>query len=181
MKARESVDYLLLGSLAAGPKHGYEILQFLEQHFGPAWYVGNSQLYTVLKRLERKRLVSSEVRSQENRPAKRVFSLTAAGRSAFQAWLGKPVKHIRDMRVEFNAKLFFAGHMETPVLRRLIAAQQDILNKTSERIRSRLQKEPDGFSRLILSSKLAMARSWTEWLHESVEPYIETFGGTVHG
>lgn len=181
MKARESVDYLLLGALADGPKHGYEILQFLERHFGPAWYVGNSQLYTVLKRLERKGLVCSEVRSQENRPAKRVFSLTAGGRSAFQGWLGKPVQHIRDMRIEFIAKLFFARHMETLRLHRLIDAQQAILHKASERIASRLEKEQDAFARIVLSSKLHMAKGWTTWLQDSAGPYTETFGGSNHG
>jgi len=81
VKTRESLDYLLLGALMSDPKHGYEILQFLEQNFGPAWYVSPSQLYTVLKRVERKQWVLSQIKVRETRPAKRVFALSAAGRA----------------------------------------------------------------------------------------------------
>src|SRR3989339_1877877 len=101
MNARESVEQLILGVLMVGPRHGYEIMQFLKQNFGLAWYISTSQLYSVLKRVERKKWVASQVEVQETRPAKRVFVLSPEGRSQFLGWLREPVRRVRDMRIEF--------------------------------------------------------------------------------
>lgn len=173
MKARESVEHLLLGALMAGPKHGYEILQFLEQSFDVAWYISTSQLYTVLKRVERKQWVVSQIEIQETRPAKRVFALSPAGRAHFLAWLGEPVRHVRDMRIEFIGKLFFSGHLDRKEVTHLVGAQQKILMKAHDSLSSKLALESSPFKRLVLSSKMNAVESWLNWLTESAGAYLE--------
>ena len=173
MKTRESIDYLLLGALMRGPKHGYEIMQFLEQNFDQAWYVSTSQLYTVLKRVERKKWVVSQVEAQETRPAKRVFDLSPAGRARFLGWLREPVRHIRDMRIEFIGKLFFSDYLDREEITRLIAAQQEILTDARGSLIRKLARETSPFKRLVLSSKLNTVETWLNWLTESASPYVE--------
>lgn len=173
MKTRESVDFFLLGALMAGPRHGYEIMQFLEQNFGLAWYISTSQLYAVLKRIERKGWVASQVEIQETRPAKRVFVLSPAGRAHFLARLREPVRYARDMKIEFIGKLFFSRYLEQGELKRLIVSQEKMLIAARASLSERLAKEADLFKKTVLSSKLHAVDAWRLWLAESAHSYVK--------
>lgn len=177
MKTRESVDFLLLGALMAGPRHGYEIMQFLDQNFGLAWYISTSQLYAVLKRVEAKRWVAAQVEIQETRPTKRVFVLSPEGRNRFLGWLREPVRHVRDMRIEFIGKLFFAGYLNQAEMNRLIEAQEKVLVGAHASLGAKLAREMNPFRKLLLSSKLHSVEAWHCWLTDSASPYAEA-GGT---
>ena len=111
MPTRPSTEYILLGTLMSGPRHGYEIMRFINTAFESIWHVGTSQLYALLKRLEWEGLVISSLKTQEDRPSKRVFFLSRAGEKSFLVWLNCPTESVRDLRTEFLAKLFFFKHL----------------------------------------------------------------------
>lgn len=95
----------ILAFLADAPAHGYELKQAIEQTFGDAWPPINiGQIYTTLSRLERDNLVESALVAQDGRPDKRVYALTAGGRSVLQTWLEEPVTEAR-LKDEFLTKL----------------------------------------------------------------------------
>ena len=78
---------LLLAILAKQPTHGYDLLQRYEDMFSsvlPALNAG--QIYTTLSRMERDGLVTQSMVEQENRPDKRVYSVTEEGQQELQAW-----------------------------------------------------------------------------------------------
>ena len=111
MKTKPSTDYILLGSLMDGPKHGYEIRQFMNETLDSTWFVGTSQLYLLLKKLEHAGLLRSSLKHQTTRPSKRIYCLTTEGQAAFTSWLYEPIEHVRDFRFEFLAKLFFFNRL----------------------------------------------------------------------
>ena len=81
----------LLALLAAGPAHGYELKQALEQRFGAVLPPLNSgQIYTTLARLQRDGLVEDDAVEQDGRPNKRVYRVTAAGRDELERWVAEP-------------------------------------------------------------------------------------------
>lgn len=172
MKTRPSAEYAVLGALASGPKHGYEILQLLEQSLGSTWYVGQSQLYSLLKRLERDGLVLSNVVSQEGRPSKRVFSLTPLGRDTFMRWVVTPTEHVRDLRIEFLAKLFFIHHLSLQGGDSLLEAQIGVLEQAKEKIIQRNLKETDPYEKLVLDFKLTTLEAWLGWLKGEASVFI---------
>jgi DNA-binding PadR family transcriptional regulator len=95
----------LLALLAKEPGYGYELKASLEQIFGEAYPSPNiGQIYVTLQRLERDGLVRSEDVVQANRPNKRVYELTDAGREALAAWLEEPSPGPR-VRDDFFMKL----------------------------------------------------------------------------
>jgi DNA-binding PadR family transcriptional regulator len=101
--------YPFLALLAAGPAHGYELKQEVEQRFGrllPPLNAG--QIYTTLGRLERDGLVRGDRVEQNGRPNKRVYALTDAGRSSLEEWLAEPAPGTR-LKDEFFMKLVLAG------------------------------------------------------------------------
>jgi DNA-binding PadR family transcriptional regulator len=102
------VRSVLLALLAKESAHGYELKQALEQTFGSAYPSPNiGQIYVTLGRLEKDGLVRGEDVAQSNRPNKRVYELTPAGREAVAAWLDEPSDGPR-LRSEFFLKLALA-------------------------------------------------------------------------
>lgn len=99
---------VLLALLAKESAHGYELKQALEQTFGSAYPSPNiGQVYVTLGRLEKDGLVRGEDVTQSNRPNKRVYDLTPAGREAVAEWLDAPSDGPR-LRSEFFVKLTLA-------------------------------------------------------------------------
>lgn len=83
--------YVLMGLLARGPAHGYELRAAVADMFGGTWDLNVGQVYTTLTRLERSGLVESERVAQDSFPDRRVCSLTDAGTEALLDWLVAPV------------------------------------------------------------------------------------------
>ena len=171
MKTKPSTEYVLLGALFLGPKHGYEIMQFLESALESTWQVSTSQLYVLLKRLEHDGLLESNLETQETRPSKRVFSLTSKGKKAFLAWLRIPVEHIRDLRIEFLAKLFFFQSFSLNGGNELIKAQVTSLKAIKKKLQKN-KRESEAFRKLVLEIKLLTIETWQEWLHKKAKPFI---------
>ena len=101
-------DYPVLGVLVESPGHGYDLNQKLNRRLGDIWRLGLSHIYAVLAGLEQAALVRHYEVKQDTRPSKKVFHITEDGRLLFLKWVSSPVIHMRDIRLEFLAKLHFS-------------------------------------------------------------------------
>ena len=172
MRTKPSTEYVLLGTLFSGHKHGYEIMQFLESTLESTWRVSTSQLYVLLKRLEREGFVHSSLETQETRPSKRVFSLTPPGKNAFLEWVQSPTEHVRDLRIEFLAKLFFFHRLSLKGGDELVSAQVKALEEIKEGIRKRQGRENDPFEKLVLGIKVMTVETWLQWLRKQATHFL---------
>jgi len=129
-----SIELALLGYLLDEPAHGYDIYQRLRAPDGlwQVWRMKQSQLYALLKGLETEGLIHSTVTPQTARPARKMLSLTEAGRERFLTWLRSPVDHGREMRIEFLAKLYFALQLDRGRVGVLITTQREICRSWQE-------------------------------------------------
>lgn len=175
MKTKLSTEYVLLGTLFSGQKHGYEIMQFLESALESTWRVSTSQLYVLLKRLEGEGLLQSNVETQETRPSKRVFCLTRAGKNAFLEWLRSPTERARDLRIEFLAKLFFFHRLSLKGGNELVNTQVKALEEIKGRIQKRQEGENDPFNKLVLGIKVMTVESWLQWLRTEATQFMREF------
>lgn len=173
MKTTPSTKYAILGALMPGPKHGYEIFRFLESYLDPTWHISSSQLYLLLRKLEVECLLRSDVEMQENRPPKRVFLLTPAGRKVFLGWIHSPTAHVRDLRIEFLAKIFFFNSLSLEGGDELIEAQIKVLEMIGGKIKQKQQSEKDSFNKLVLGFKIATIDAWLKWLAAEAKPFID--------
>ena len=105
--AREAfpVEEAILGAILMGAGHGYAIKRELSSGLGPVWRIAPSRLYHALARLEAQGLVRGRTEPQPGRPPRRVFTITPAGEEAFWDWVTAPVRHLRDVRVEFDDEI----------------------------------------------------------------------------
>ena len=78
------LDGLLLATVAAGPAHGYAIIEELRRRSGGAFALPEGTVYPALHRLERAGLLSSRWSTDAPR-RRRVYELTARGRRALGA------------------------------------------------------------------------------------------------
>ena len=85
-----SIGYVLLGVLAAGPAHGYELKREHDQRFPSAKPLAFGQVYATLARLERDGLVEAAGSTRGGGPERTAYALTAAGEQALAAWLAEP-------------------------------------------------------------------------------------------
>jgi PadR family transcriptional regulator AphA len=164
-----STEYILLGSLMQGPRHGYEIMRFLDSALKAAWRVSSSQLYTLMKRMEKDELLESSVELQVTRPSKRVFKITERGKKSFLAWLSSPTDHVRDFRLEFIGKLFFYHTLSLKGAMELIEAQIQVLDGIRQRILKEKREESDPFNILVYDFKLETVKGQIRWLSRSAK------------
>ena len=97
--------YAILGILARDAYSGYDLLHMLQVKVGAFWQARHSQIYPELARLEAQGLVTHEVIAQSDRPAKKVYSITAEGRAALAEWANLPMQPPQ-RRDEFLLKAF---------------------------------------------------------------------------
>jgi DNA-binding PadR family transcriptional regulator len=86
-----TLGYALLGLLAAQPLSGYDLARRLKRPVGYFWPARHSQIYPELALLETEGLVTHQVVEQTDRPDKKLFQLTAAGRAAVRTWVTSPL------------------------------------------------------------------------------------------
>jgi PadR family transcriptional regulator AphA len=159
-------EYLILGTLMKQGRHGYELHNILSSGLGRAWYAGMSQVYALLKRLEAAEKVISTVEQQDNRPAKHVYSITPKGRKAFLQWVHTPLERLRDLRLEFLAKLFFLRELSFSDSDELIKKQEDIFQKQLRGIKQEEENCHEAFERLVLRFRIGQIEAVLSWLRD---------------
>lgn len=168
-----SFKYALLGLLADGPRHGYELKNLYEERLVPSTTLNIGQVYPALERLRRDGWVQYDLVSQQERPDKKVYALTEEGRSRLEAWLEAPSRPNLDLRNEAFLKLMLARQLAganpqavVKVERRACLARLHEL--TQARTRARAEKER---LQTILLLDLAVLRleAFLKWLEHCDE------------
>jgi DNA-binding PadR family transcriptional regulator len=119
-----SLKYGILGLLAKGPLHGYEVKTRYEALFGGTWDLNIGQVYTTLQRLERDGLVG-EVGERGERGKQR-YELTRDGQTALQECLQTPEDEPQQLRQDIYLKLLLISRLANGDLQGLLARQRRI-------------------------------------------------------
>lgn len=122
-------EWVVLSLLAEAPAHGFAIARELEpaSDLGRILTVHRPQVYRALDRLVEAGL--AEPRPAEpslGGPKRTRHAITSSGRRAVDDWLATPVGHVRDLRIEFLAKLRLTERRGRPVAA-LVSTQTDAL------------------------------------------------------
>jgi len=82
-----SVSRVLLGILAEGPAHGYDLKHAHDRRFPGAKPLAFGQVYAALAKLEKDHLVEVVERAREAGPDRMTYAITDTGREALAGWL----------------------------------------------------------------------------------------------
>lgn len=166
---RKFHDYPVLGVLVESPGHGYDLNQKLNRRLGDIWRLGPSHIYAVLAGLEHAALARHNEVRQENRPSKKVFHITEDGRLLFLKWVSSPVFHMRDIRLEFLAKLHFSRLNSHSAMLDLIKLQLSVCEDLLRHLQFQHQESMHGHSDVTtakLSYRMKIVEATIHWLEQ---------------
>lgn len=177
------LEHILLGLLARGALSGYDIGKWMQQE--GRYYRSNtdqSQIYRVLRAMEKRGWVCHAVESRPTAPDAKVYALTAAGRAELLAWARSPYEPpSRFQDGEFHARFDFAGGLDAEALRALIVTELDARRSqvAEGRGRDRTRVYRDAVPELDIDRANVLAEMshrrgaaeidrWIEWLESTL-------------
>lgn len=168
-----NAELAILGLVVEKPRHGYEIEQVIEERGMRDWTeVGFSSIYYLLKKLEGKGYIQSEMQQTEGQgPPRKVYTATDAGA---QAWYQASLDAIR--HPEPAPSSFLLGLSVFPAFnpQDSLAAMQDYLNQLKER-RAHAAERQEAQQPLPLhvdamfDYSLTMLKAEIDWLEAFIE------------
>lgn len=166
--------YALLGLLAEGPAHGYDLHRSFAAGtpLADIYRLEINQLYALLKKLDELGLVEQTgLAPVGHTPPRRYFSITPGGRETLTAWLREPVPHTREVRLEFLVKLYFAARRGPADAHDLLAAQLRLTRQMAGSLEEQRVRAPfalTDFRRLVLDLRIKQNQAVLNWLEETL-------------
>jgi len=84
-----ALRYALLGLLSRGDMSGYDLAHKFSIEIVHYWNAHHTQIYRELQKLEAEGLLEHQIVAQQDRPDKKLYSLTQAGLVALRQWLAE--------------------------------------------------------------------------------------------
>src|SRR5262245_7084 len=169
------VQEVLLALLAREASHGYQLRGRLQLALGPlADSLNAGHVYVTMGRLEKAGLVTSERVGQADRPDRKVYALTAAGRERVDEWLAD-TSWPKPAPAEFHLKLVAAAAagLADPV--RLVDTQRHALLAGLAAAQRAALDEPDGsVAGLLLEGVVLRQQADLRWLEACAQYWSST-------
>jgi PadR family transcriptional regulator, regulatory protein AphA len=105
-----SLDFALLGFLNYHPYSGYDLKKIFDTSVRHFWPADQSQIYRTLARLTEQGLAEMEKVPQADRPDRKVYHITEAGRAELLKFLAGPPP-MGEPRSAPLIQVFFAGQL----------------------------------------------------------------------
>lgn len=113
LKKYNHTTYAILGILTTECKSGYAIKQLIDRSLNHFWKISYGQIYPTLKLIVAEELATVRTSTQEGKPDKKEYFLTAKGEETLKEWLKEPIEQIPVERNEVLLKVFFGRHQST--------------------------------------------------------------------
>ncbi|WP_427337664.1 PadR family transcriptional regulator [Caloranaerobacter sp. DY30410] len=108
-----SLKHGILGLLSYNSMTGYDLMKYFNESLKFFWNAQTSQIYRELNNLEKKGFVKSDIVYQENKPNKRVYTITKNGKAEFLKWLNEySLKESVKVRNSFLMRVFFSANAD---------------------------------------------------------------------
>jgi DNA-binding PadR family transcriptional regulator len=174
-------EILVLGLVAEMPRHGYELEQVIEQRAMREWTeIGFSSIYFVLGKLEARKLISAKRAEPANSRARKIYTVTGAGRRALNA---QTLAKLSTIRPTYSSVLL--GMINWPALDRdealgALQARRTALQEEQERLKdlqTAQQPLPD-FVEALFEHSIGQLRAEAVWVtrtldYMSSKPWLE--------
>jgi PadR family transcriptional regulator, phenolic acid-responsive transcriptional regulator len=169
-----SIKYAILGLLQYKDLHGYRIKQLIERDFGFMWTVNFGQIYPALKNLESEGLVTMRQVPQPNSPPRKLYSVTAKGKTEFSDWLASSPEKQMMLRDPFLLRFPFFAFGEPDRAIEIVQEQIDLYRKLQEqRADVRVQRgKANIYARQISELGIELNDAMLRWL-ESTKKRLE--------
>ena len=160
-------QYAVLGLLREAPSHGYDLQRSFSEgtELGSVVRIEQASLYATLRELASRGLIDGEETREGARPPRTRYTLSSKGARALEAWLGTPVQRLREVRLDFLLKVYFARRDGPERVQLLVDAQIVACHRYLSSLETRAAVlSPESFAYLVNESRSSAARGTLEWL-----------------
>jgi DNA-binding PadR family transcriptional regulator len=155
---------LLLGILMVQSQHGYQINEFIERNLCNVTDMKKPTAYATLDRLSRAGYIETETEQIGNRPPRRVYTITPAGKEHFHELLRQNLAEADSLILPGAIGLIFIDHLAPPerldYLRKRLA---DLDRQIAIYAQAPAHKGQVGVE-LAIGRQLALLRADHDWL-----------------
>ncbi len=165
-----SFRHSILGLLTQQPMSGYDIKRVLKSL---GWLLGNASfgsLYPALHTLLKDGLVIVEVDSRQNKPSRKIYSITKAGRQTLEEWINQPIGPHTSIKA-FVLRLILADNLsQTGLIAQLYQRRAQVATHRTalEQMVRALDGGTSSSQRLALGYGLSMATAELAWLDSTL-------------
>lgn len=107
-----SLSHGILGFLTYSGMTGYDLAKSFDSSVSFFWHAQNSHIYLELGKLERRGFVACERIQQTDKPNKKLYTITDAGREEFLRWLAEGgAEEALGGKNAFLMRVFFSGNV----------------------------------------------------------------------
>lgn len=169
-----SLKHAILGLLNIQPMSGYDLKHMaFESTVAHFWRADQAQIYRTLDAMEGSGWLTSDLKIQSERPSKRVYSLTEAGREELVRWLREP-QSPPVYREPFLVQVFFAGLLSDEEILGHIQQHIEAHEETLARYNEITIQAPGGTVRerdklfwgMTLELGIALEHTYLNWLRK---------------
>ena len=183
-----NAELAVLGLVAEGPRHGYQVEQDIERRGMREWTeIGFSSIYYVLNRLETAGWLESRpdaaIQPGRRGPQRRVYALTAGGREAYRRAVCQRLRQPRPRSADFALALANLPAVPLEEARAAIAAQQAGLAARLQELQGKLERDRQAAAGLpphveaLFAYSIAQMAAELAWLAQFLEQgFFDTAG-----
>lgn len=165
-----AVKFIFLALLTQKPMYGYEMKESFEKMVSNHWQLNFGQVYTTLSRLERDKLVYMEEIQQSERPDKKVYHITEAGKEYLNNWLEENKKwNMYFDDIAFKVALFDIISKEQAI--KILSAYRIYVLKLIRSLMDFREKRKDAnvYQELVVERNLIKAEGEIKWIDLCLE------------
>ena len=168
-----NVKTLCLGILSCGDASGYEIKKSFEESFSHFYAAGYGSIYPALSELHQDGHVDCTGVEQQNRPAKKVYSLTQTGREYLLETL-QQVEPDHRIRSAFMVLILFSHLLPAERLEWILQKRIDDSQTMLDYIAGCSQQYPDDpAAQFVTGFASAALRAGMEYVQNNRESFLE--------
>ncbi|MHB1456930.1 MAG: PadR family transcriptional regulator [Armatimonadota bacterium] len=128
-----SLDHAILGFLQYGPLTGYDLKSVFDMSVKHFWAADQSRIYRTLSKLADEGWAEIEVVAQDDRPDRKVYSITESGRAELHKWLTNPLPEKKD-HVQPLVQIFFAGKLSDDEILAMLKRMSETSHRRSQQL-----------------------------------------------
>ncbi len=122
-------EFLFLGLLVEGPKHGYEIKRQIQQEIVPAIGLKIKSIYYPLQKMQEVGLVEMEVGREGRFPQKQIYRITPKGKKRFEDLISKSFIDVERPYFQVDLSLYFLPLVDQSVAKKRLKTRLAILRQ----------------------------------------------------
>lgn len=177
-----SLEFAILGFLHRNPKTGYELQKIIESSINHFWKSTQSQIYRTLSKMEENGSVVSEFHYQDERPNKKIFTITSKGEKELIQWLSTPID-LPSHRNPFLVQLFFSDNVETKkIISNLLHYKEELeerliflkSKKVQNLVSSGKSKTERVIYKALVNNGISVLQSEIDWASATIQEISNT-------